>query len=121
MLFLRYARLTKGERKEHNADTVEAGNALSELCVTRGVMKKTFDCIAMKDAIQQRLLKRMEGLSYEQRRAAVRDVLEKSRSPIGDLWRKLEPRAKAGVARVAETGEAYGGERHESVKSKAQR
>jgi|688.fasta_scaffold54270_3 predicted nucleic acid-binding protein len=31
--------LTKGERKEHNADTVEAGNALSELCVTRGVMK----------------------------------------------------------------------------------
>jgi hypothetical protein len=84
-------------------------------------MKKTFDCIAMKDAIQQRLLKRMEGLSYEQRRAAVRDVLEKSRSPVGDLWRKLELRAMAGVARVAETGEAYGGERHGSVKLNAQR
>ncbi len=71
-------------------------------------MKKAFDCVAMKDDIQKQMFKQMEGLSDEQRRAAVRDVLEKSRSPVGQLWRTLERRALADVGRVAETGEAYG-------------
>jgi len=71
-------------------------------------MKKTFDCVAMKDAIQKQLSRQVEGFSAEQRRAAMREVLEKSRSPIGDLWRTLERRAMADVTCVAETGEAYG-------------
>jgi hypothetical protein len=71
-------------------------------------MKKAFDCVAMKDDIQKQMFKQMEGLSDEQRRAAVREVLEKSRSPVGDLWRTLERRAMADVTCVAETGDAYG-------------
>jgi len=79
-------------------------------------MKKTFDCVAMKDDIQKQMFKQMEGLSHEQRRAAVRTVLEKSRSPVGDLWRTLERRAMEGVTCVAETGEAYGAEAERSFK-----
>jgi len=71
-------------------------------------MKKAFDCVEMKDNIQKLMFKQMEGLSDEQRRAAVRDVLEKSRSPVGQLWRTLERRGVADVGRVAETGETYG-------------
>lgn len=71
-------------------------------------MKKAFDCVAMKDAIQKQMIKQIAGLSDEQRRAAVRDVLEKSHSPIGDLWRTLERRATADGTCVAETGEMNG-------------
>ena len=70
-------------------------------------MKKTFDCVAMKDNIQQRLLKQMEGLSYEQRRVAIQSALESSRSPIGEFWRALERRESMRAGRVAETGEIY--------------
>ncbi len=73
-------------------------------------MKKAFDCVAMKDNIQQRLLKQMEGLSYEQRRVAIKRVLDDSRSPIGDLWRALQDRAPAAASRVAEAGCGYGAE-----------
>ena len=72
-------------------------------------MKNAFDCVAMKDAIQKQMIKQIEGLSDEQRRAAVRDVLEKSRSPIGDLWRTLKRRATADGTCVAETGGMFGG------------
>ena len=70
-------------------------------------MKKAFDCVAMKDNIQRRMRKQMEGLSYEQRRVAIRTALESSRSPIGDLWRALERRELTRVGRVAEAGGTY--------------
>ena len=70
-------------------------------------MKKAFDCVAMKDNIQRRLLKQMEGLSFEQRRVAIQSALENSRSPIGDLWRALERKELTRVARVAEAGGTY--------------
>lgn len=72
-------------------------------------MKKAFDCVAMKDAIQKQMIKQIAGLSGEQRRAAVRDVLEKSHSPIGDLWRTLGRRATADGTCVAETNAMFSG------------
>jgi len=71
-------------------------------------MKKTFDCMVLKDGIQQRMLKQMEGLSGMQQRAAIRNSLEKSRSPIGELWRALEQRSAVPTECVAEAGGAYG-------------
>ncbi len=71
-------------------------------------MKKNFDCVEMKDAIQQRMRRQMEGLSGEQRRAVLRDALEKSPSPIGDLWRALERRSTRPAECVAEAEGGYG-------------
>jgi len=72
-------------------------------------MKKTFECVMLKDGIQQRMLKQMEGLSGVQQRAAIRNSLEKSRSPIGELWRALERRSAAPAEHVAEADGSYGG------------
>jgi hypothetical protein len=71
-------------------------------------MKKNFDCVEMKDGIQQRMRRQMEGLSSEQRRVLLRDALEKSLSPIGELWRALERRSVTPVDCVAEAGTAHG-------------
>jgi len=75
-----------------------------------GVMNKAFDCVAMKDGIQKRLLKQMKNLSCEQQHAAIRSALERSRSPIGKLWRALESRETKRAGCVAERGTAYGAE-----------
>jgi len=71
-------------------------------------MKKNFDCVEMKDGIQKRMIRQMEGLSGEQRRAVLRDALEKSLSPIGELWRALERRSVTPAGCVAEEGGGYG-------------
>lgn len=72
-------------------------------------MKKEFDCMSMKNGIQKRMLKQMEGLSSEQQRMVVRDALEESQSSIGELWRALGNKARSSANCVAETIEAYGG------------
>jgi len=78
------------------------------------MMKKRFDCVAMKDAIQARLIRDMEGLSGVQRREAIRRDLNASQSPIGDIWRSLtEGRSK--LAGVAEGRDAYGTDAGEGV------
>ena len=72
-------------------------------------MNKTFDCVAMKNEIQARLLREEEGLSGAARIAAMRRALDRSRSPVGDLWRKLQERAQLRISRVAEEpGNYYG-------------
>ena len=77
-------------------------------------MKKSLNCIAMKDQIQARLNGEFKGLSYEGRRAAIYAALHRSRSPIGRLWRELldRNRAKSSPAKVAETGVEYGAVRN---------
>jgi hypothetical protein len=76
-------------------------------------MKKNFDCVKMKDGIQKRMIKQTEGLSGEERRAVLRAALEKSLSPIGELWRALERRSTTPADCVAETGGGYGDTRPE--------
>jgi hypothetical protein len=71
-------------------------------------MKKAFDCVAMKDVIQSRLLKQMKGLSFEQQAMSVRDALEHSCSPIGKLWRTLQSQESGKTGCVAEAGADYG-------------
>ena len=70
-------------------------------------MKKSFDCVEMKDAIQQRMRRQMEGLSGEQKRAMLREALEKSPSTIGELWRALERRSARPAECVAEAEGGY--------------
>jgi hypothetical protein len=53
--------------------------------------------------------------------AAVRKRLRDSAETARKLGFLPADRKANAIARVAETGEAYGGERHESVKSNAQR
>ncbi len=74
---------------------------------TADMIKKNFDCVAMKDGIQRRLLKRMGNLTCEQRRSAIRDTLEESRSPIGALWRALAKGDCGRVGCIAEGGVKY--------------
>jgi len=71
-------------------------------------VKKKFDCVDMKDKIQTRLLRDQAGLSGPERVAAIQRALDRSRSPIGGLWRKLKDREDGRVARVAEDREKYG-------------
>ena len=70
-------------------------------------MKKSFDCVAMKNEIQARLLREKEGLSAEERVTAMRSAADHSRSPIGDLWRKLRDRGQARIMRIAESSTDY--------------
>jgi len=71
------------------------------------MMKKAFDCVAMKNGIQRRLLKRMGNLTCEQRRSAIQATLEASRSPIGALWRALAKEDCGRVGCVAEGSVEY--------------
>jgi hypothetical protein len=60
---------------------------------------KKFDCVKMKNDIQQRLMKEFEGLSYEEQWA----ITEKrilSDPILGPFWKKAKP-----VAVVASTPE----------------
>ena len=51
--------------------------------------KKDFDCVEMKNDIQKKILKEMEGLSPKDQRSKIRqDILANPR--LGSLWKKLE-------------------------------
>jgi len=71
-------------------------------------MKKDFDCVAMKDDIQRRLLREMRGLSPERQRAAIHQTLQRSRSPVGVLWRALVGGGIGSARCVAEGRAPYG-------------
>jgi hypothetical protein len=71
-------------------------------------MKKHFDCVAMKDRIQRRLLTEMKGLTTEQKRATIREVLDGSLSSVGELWRQISGEARTTTSRVAESAAVYG-------------
>jgi hypothetical protein len=64
---------------------------------------KEFDCVRMKDEIQARLARQWRGLTDEEIRERIRRKLATSKSPIAQLWRKLQARdekaAKAAGAR----------------------
>ena len=76
-------------------------------------MKKKFDCVAMKNVIQQGLQKRWTGMAGEQRREAIHRDLDASVSAIGKVWRQLaSPPAHSSTRqvaqRVAESKTRYG-------------
>jgi hypothetical protein len=73
-------------------------------------MKKKFDCVDMKNEIQARLLSDQVGLTGPERVTTIQHALDRSKSPIGGLWRKLKDREEGRVARVAEDREKYGKE-----------
>ncbi|RJP25129.1 MAG: hypothetical protein C4527_17525 [Candidatus Omnitrophota bacterium] len=52
-------------------------------------MKKKFDCVEMKNAIQAQLRKEYEGLSDEEIRTRIKHKLETSDTPAARLWRRL--------------------------------
>lgn len=51
--------------------------------------KKTFDCIAMKDAIQAKLAKEYEGLTDAERWRRVEEKLATSNSAAARKWREI--------------------------------
>lgn len=53
---------------------------------------KEFDCVRMKDEIQARLMREYKGLTDEQIRRRRARKLATSKSPIAQLWRKLQAR-----------------------------
>ena len=55
---------------------------------------KDFDCVEMKNAIQQELLKQRAGLSDEEVRVRIRHELETSQSPIARWWRSINTSVK---------------------------
>ena len=50
---------------------------------------KTFDCVALKDSIQAKLLEKRAGMSDRDARAEVERTLRESQSPVARLWRQL--------------------------------
>ncbi len=54
---------------------------------------KTFDCVAMKNEIQRKLLERWKGLPEEEIREQIRHDLATSDSPSAKLWRRLTNRS----------------------------
>ena len=74
------------------------------------MMKKSFDCVEMKNNIQKKLLERWEGLTPEQIRLSILEELRTDESGIGQLWRRLEARDRAAGTTgfvLCETEEAY--------------
>jgi len=63
---------------------------------------KEFDCVRFKDELQARLMREYKGLTDEQIRRRRARKLATSKSPIAQLWRKLQARdekaAKAAAA-----------------------
>lgn len=52
--------------------------------------KKDFDSVETKNEIQSQLLKDQRGMSDQEARIAVREALRSSKSPVAQLWRKLQ-------------------------------
>jgi hypothetical protein len=60
---------------------------------------KEFDCVRFKEELQARLMREYKGLTEEQIRRRTARKLATSKSPIAQLWRKLQARdAKAAKA-----------------------
>lgn len=51
--------------------------------------KKAFDCVAMKNAIQARLVERRKGMSPSQVVADIEESLARSSQPISGFWRRI--------------------------------
>jgi hypothetical protein len=54
---------------------------------------KYFDSVAMKNEIQRKLIAKHRGMSAAAVRADIHRKLETSRSPVGQLWRRLRARS----------------------------
>ena len=52
--------------------------------------KKKFDCVQMKNEIQAKILKQLEGLSPEQARQAKRSLVEKD-PVLADFAKRMTP------------------------------
>lgn len=63
---------------------------------------KRFDCVRMKNDIQEKLQARRAGMTEAQRMADMETQLETSNSPIATLWRQIRP-ASVPSARKAST------------------
>jgi len=81
-------------------------------------MKKAreFDCVRLKDEIQARLTRQWRGLTDEEIRERIRRKLATSKSPIAQLWRKLQARDEK-AAKAA--GAHRSGRRSRRVRSPA--
>jgi hypothetical protein len=49
---------------------------------------KTFDCLRMKEELQDLVQKKWEGLSDEEIRREIHNYLETSKSDLAEWWRK---------------------------------
>ena len=52
---------------------------------------KSFDCVRMKNEIQEKLRARRSGMTEAQRQADMNSQLEASNSPIAKWWREIKP------------------------------
>jgi hypothetical protein len=59
-------------------------------------MKKDFDCVAMKDAVQQRHVQQYAGMTPRQRWQAVEAALATSDDVLARKWRSLREAAVPG-------------------------
>ena len=52
-------------------------------------MKKDFDCVEMKNQIQQKLHEQRKGMSDEEIEAQIEQKLRTSQSPAAKFWRRI--------------------------------
>ena len=50
---------------------------------------KEFDCLRMKEEVQEKVRKAWEGLTDEEIRAELRNYLDCSKSELVDWWRRV--------------------------------
>ena len=60
--------------------------------------EKSFDCIAYKRAIQQKLFSESEGMTLEEKARQRTEWLATSNNPAAQLWRELQAKSKAPAA-----------------------
>jgi len=58
-------------------------------------MKKDFDCVEMKNQIQQKLQKEWEGLTFEQIQERIHRHLSTSDDKLAQWWRRANAQAAA--------------------------
>ncbi len=63
--------------------------------------KKHFDCVEMKDQIQQKLREERKGMSDKEIEVRIEQKLKTSQSPIAAFWRRIEKRQTGSCVSVA--------------------
>jgi len=56
--------------------------------------QKTFDCVQIKNAAQERIEQEFAGLTDAERRVAIARELETSDDPVARKWRRLDQTAR---------------------------
>ena len=64
-------------------------------------IKKDFDCVEMKNKIQQKLHEQRKGMTDDEIEAQMEQRLRTSQSPVAQLWRRISKKQESSAGSSA--------------------